>query len=268
MKIGKKLLTILILFCVSITPLLLTEEVNAATKSYQFQVLDMVNEERAKVGAAPLKMDKDLYDAAHVRAKEQIIDYGHTRPDKTPWFTVSPKAHGENCHKGLELPREVMYGDGPSRIGWMQSAGHKKNILNPDFKSIGVGYFKGSSTCWVLVFGRSNANKIMEPVIISDPKLKSNNPSTPQFTLASANNQVIINWKKVSKASGYQIYTSTNKNGKYVLKKTITNGNTEKFTDTGLKRKTQYFYQIRSFIVNNGKTVFSNYSPIKSIKTK
>ena len=291
MKIKEKYIkTIIILsaiLCVSITPIIFSEEVSAAN-TFEYQVLDLVNQERAKVGAAPLKMDKELYDAAQIRSKELQTKFSHTRPDGSPWYTVSPKASGENIAYGPLTPQAVMN-------GWMNSPGHKANILNPSFKSIGIGYYKGSTSFWVQLFGYGEANERLEsgsttpttpttptiptiptkpitpttPTTPTTPDLqKSVKPGTPVFSLESGSKKIIIKWKQVSKASGYEIYKSTKKNGEYTLLKTIKKGNILQYTNKNLKKNTKYFYKMRAYTFNNAKKVYSKISSSKTKTTK
>ena len=157
MKKQKIILSLLVLFCVIITPLILTEEVTAASKSYEFQVLDLVNEERAKANLAPLVMDKDLYDAAQIRAKELETKFSHTRPDGSDGHKTTPKMWGENIAAGYKTPEAVV-------TGWMNSDGHRKAILS-NSKSAGVGYYKGGGSFgvyWVLAFGFGEADERLE----------------------------------------------------------------------------------------------------------
>jgi len=285
-KFIKTAIMLSILLCVSIAPLILAEEVNAAS-TFEYQVLDLVNQERAKVGVAPLKMDIELYNAAQIRSKEIQTTFSHTRPDGSNWSTVSPKAHGENIAYGPTTPEAVVK-------GWMNSPGHKENILRPEYKSIGIGYYKGSTSYWVQLFGYGEANERLEsspttpttpitppstyPATIPPTKPTNNSttstqktvkkPATPSFSLVSGKKKILIKWKKVSKASGYEIFKSKKKNGKYVLLKTIKKGNTLKYTDKNLKKKTKYFYKIRSYTLDKTKKVYSKVSSKKSKTTK
>lgn len=246
----KLILAMLVFFCISITPTIFAEEVSAAANSYEYQVLDLINEERSKIGVTPLKMDKELFDAAKLRTNELKIKFSHTRPDGSSCFTVSSKVRGENIAYGQSTPQSVMN-------TWMNSEGHRSNILNPDFKSVGIGYVKGNPSYWVQLFGNKKAN---ERVNTQDTVKK---PETPSFSLVSGSKKIIIKWKKVPKASGYQIYIATNKNGKYALKKTIANKDTIQYIDKNLKKKT-YYYKIRSYINSNGSKIYSTFSSIKS----
>lgn len=107
------------------------------------KVLEIVNKERAKKGAAPLSFDADLNAAANVRVKEIQISFSHTRPNGESCFTVCNKAYGENIATGYPNAEAVMN-------GWMKSEGHRKNILKPKYKTIGIAYENGY---WVQLFG-------------------------------------------------------------------------------------------------------------------
>lgn len=108
--------------------------------AYAQEVVRLVNIERADAGLAPLTMDATLSAAAQVRAQEIDVSFSHTRPDGTSCFTVLKefgigyRACGENIAKGSPSPARVVE-------GWMNSAGHRANILNQNFTTIGVGVF-------------------------------------------------------------------------------------------------------------------------------
>lgn len=103
--------------------------------SKAFDVLDIVNSQRAANGLSALKMDSVLLDAAMQRAAECSVYYSHTRPDGTDGMTViDTNIFRENIAPGYASPTDVM-------DGWMSSEGHKNNILNADCDSIGIGVF-------------------------------------------------------------------------------------------------------------------------------
>lgn len=123
---------------------------------YRKEVLRLVNEERAKAGVGPLDMDDTmLTNAAQVRAKEITESFSHTRPDGrkcgTAYFDQGgTKTYiGENIAAGYTTPQKVVQ-------GWMESTGHRENILRPQFKKIGVGYYYKTNTeythYWVQMF--------------------------------------------------------------------------------------------------------------------
>lgn len=115
-------------------------------------VIEIVNKERAKVGRASLSMDESLMEACEIRAEELVEKYSHTRPDGTKCFTVlrgiyAYQAVGENIARGQTCPETVMY-------DWMNSEGHRANILNENYQDIGVGcYIKNGKKHWVQLFG-------------------------------------------------------------------------------------------------------------------
>lgn len=82
----------------------------------------------------------------------------------------------------------------------------------------------------------------------------------------SAAKKAVIKWKKVSGASGYEIYRATSKNGKYKKVKVITKGKTVSYTDSKLAKGKSYYYKIRAYRTVKGKKVYSSYSDVKEIK--
>ena len=119
------------------------------------EVLDLVNIERQKNGAQPLKLADDLMRGAAIRAMEQVQKFSHTRPNGTQFYTVMLRGPnttlGENVAVGQTSPQQVMK-------DWMESPGHRKNILNPQYKELGVGYcYRASSQYkhhWAQLFRR------------------------------------------------------------------------------------------------------------------
>ena len=112
--------------------------------AYAQEVVRLVNIERANAGLAPLSMDATLSVAAQVRAQEIDSSFSHTRPDGSSCFTVlkemgvSYRTAGENIAKGQATPARVVE-------GWMNSAGHRANILNGNFTTIGVGVYEDAA---------------------------------------------------------------------------------------------------------------------------
>lgn len=121
--------------------------------SYAQQVAALVNAERAKAGLPALSVQTEIVTAANVRAKEIKQQFSHTRPDGRSFDTVltengvSFRGSGENIAYGQRSPEAVME-------GWMNSAGHRANILNANFKNIGVGYYQDTNggNHWVQLF--------------------------------------------------------------------------------------------------------------------
>ena len=112
--------------------------------SYTAQVVKLVNAERAKEGLSPLTVDTSVQAAAQVRAVEIQTSFSHTRPNGSSFSTalkeqnVSYRSAGENIAWGQRSPQEVV-------TAWMNSAGHRANIMNANFTKIGVGYYQNSN---------------------------------------------------------------------------------------------------------------------------
>ena len=112
-----------------------------------------VNAARRDAGLSELELDADLCAAAQARAQEIAQSFSHTRPDGSSCFTIleevgiSYRAAGENIAMGQRTPEEVM-------DGWINSSGHRANILNGTFTSIGVGYYVDGAGAahWVQIF--------------------------------------------------------------------------------------------------------------------
>lgn len=131
----------------------LTDE-QTAIEQYKAEVLRLVNIEREKVGVAGVKQLDSLVPMADVRAKESASSFSHTRPNGTRCFTVFAdnsikySAAGENLAYGFRTPADVV-------TAWMNSEGHRKNILDTNFKYIGIGYFvneRGTVYCSQLFY--------------------------------------------------------------------------------------------------------------------
>lgn len=113
-----------------------------------FEVLDMVNAERKKAGLKALEMDKTMLGYAMQRAAECAVYYSHTRPSGENCFSIIKEHRGaaENIAAGYPTAKDVMN-------GWINSPGHKANILTADFQSMGVGVFKlGRYYYWCQLF--------------------------------------------------------------------------------------------------------------------
>lgn len=120
-----------------------TDQPDQSESSYAAQVIALVNQERAKEGLAALQYDAALEKAANIRAKETEVSFSHTRPNGTSFSTVlqengvSYHGTGENIAYGQQTPEEVM-------TGWMNSPGHRANIMNKNFTKIGVGFYESN----------------------------------------------------------------------------------------------------------------------------
>jgi len=125
------------------------QSLNIPSNNYQSieqQVVNLVNTERAKAGLKPLVSDWELARVARFKSEDMRDNryFAHNSPIYgTPFqmmksFGINYRAAGENIAAGQTTAESVMQ-------AWMNSAGHKKNILDPNFTHIGVGYAKGGS---------------------------------------------------------------------------------------------------------------------------
>lgn len=101
-------------------------------------VVAQCNAARNANGVLSLSESETLSKAAAQRAKEAAIQRSHIRPDGTPYYTTVTAALnpyvGENLAGGSYTSETVV-------TAWMNSAGHRENILDPEFHYIGVGYY-------------------------------------------------------------------------------------------------------------------------------
>ena len=127
-------------------------ETPVSEADYAAQVVELVNVERAKMGLPALAMNSGAQQAAQLRAAEIVEVFSHDRPDGSACYTalteigVSYRAAGENIAMGYPTPEAVV-------DGWMNSEGHRANILRDTFSEIGVGYVVEDGTAyWVQMF--------------------------------------------------------------------------------------------------------------------
>ncbi|WP_410902420.1 SafA/ExsA family spore coat assembly protein [Priestia filamentosa] len=133
-------------------------EKDATGQSYEEKVIALTNKERAKVGLPALKANWELSRVARYKAEDMRDNhyFDHNSPTYGSPFTmmknfgIQYKSAGENIAAGQQTPEEVV-------AGWMNSPGHKANILNKDYNTIGVGYAKGGSygTYWSQMFTKN-----------------------------------------------------------------------------------------------------------------
>ena len=123
----------------------------SSTEAFCQEVWQLTNAEREKAALPPLNYHSELQQLADTRAAE--IDYysghfSHTRPDGSEWHTVFGNGHidyraiGENIAFGQQTPAEVVQ-------AWMDSPGHRANILNENFTGIICGF---NDYHWVQLF--------------------------------------------------------------------------------------------------------------------
>lgn len=125
---------------------------NTGTSSAAQAVLVEVNAARAQNGLSALTLDANMNRAAAVRAAELAQSFSHTRPNGSRGLTalneagVSYRTAGENIASGQQSAQAVV-------SAWMNSSGHRANILSASFGRMGVGQATiGGRTYWVQLF--------------------------------------------------------------------------------------------------------------------
>lgn len=119
---------------------------DTAVTNYENEVIRLVNKERTSRGIAPLTANWQLSRVARYKSQDMADKhyFSHTSPTYgSPFqmmksFGISYKTAGENIAYGQTTPQAVM-------TAWMNSSGHRANILNPNYKQIGVGYVKNGN---------------------------------------------------------------------------------------------------------------------------
>ncbi len=153
------------------------------------EVVRLVNVERSKEGLSPLGTFDSLTQAAQIRAPEVGVLFSHDRPDGTSCFTALDQTGakkgaytwGENIAAGNATAAETVE-------QWMNSPGHRANILNPKYTHIGVGYcYDATSTYrhnWVQMFVGTNSTPDGDSA--QTPPSTPEKPNTPPQTPGGA----------------------------------------------------------------------------------
>lgn len=126
--------------------------VDSAVRAYEKEVVRLVNEIRVKNGLKPLTENWELSRVARYKSQDMHDKgyFSHTSPTYgTPFammksFGISYRTAGENIAMGYATPQAVVN-------GWMNSSGHRANILNSAYTQIGVGYVAGGNY-WTQMF--------------------------------------------------------------------------------------------------------------------
>jgi uncharacterized YkwD family protein len=127
----------------------------SANLSYEQKVVQLVNVERQKVGLQPLTLNSEISNVARAKSKDMADNnyFAHQSPtygsagDMLTKFGIRWSAWGENLASGQRTPESVV-------TAWMNSEGHRANIMSPNFSRIGVGYVtnSGGTPYWTQVF--------------------------------------------------------------------------------------------------------------------
>jgi uncharacterized YkwD family protein/spore coat assembly protein SafA len=127
-------------------------QISTSVQNFEEEVARLVNEQRAKNGLSPLTLNWELSRVARYKSEDMARNryFSHTSPTYgTPFemirsFGLSYRSAGENIAYGQRTPAAVM-------DAWMNSSGHRANILNASYTQIGVGYY-ANGNYWTQMF--------------------------------------------------------------------------------------------------------------------
>ena len=131
------------------TPVQESSQVQTPAQDKALAVLNAVNTARAQNGLSPLAYAGDLQSCADIRANEIVVNFSHTRPDGSTWYSLNPGImFGENILMSSGAP------DADTIVNqWMQSPGHRALILDASFGSAAAAGASGNGNeYWVLEF--------------------------------------------------------------------------------------------------------------------
>jgi hypothetical protein len=175
-------LTALVCFCLTAIAVPAQQTAIAAGGEYEMKILELVNLERAEYGLSELQWSDDAYEAAKIRAREILTNFSHTRPNAEYFNTaldelnISYAYAAENIAFGYTTPESVVK-------AWMDSAGHRANILNENLTYLGVAFLtdNSGSYAWVQEFYTAPGGQTQNSVAAQSqttPAAQSN-PSEP-----------------------------------------------------------------------------------------
>jgi len=237
-----------------------------------YQMLNLLNAERARVGRPALRMDTAMMNTAMQRAAETTTSFSHTRPNGQHWSTLLPAGNtwwGENLAVGQATAADAMK-------GLMNSPGHRANIVHDKFTSVGIGVFEhNGSRYWVQIFGNKKANNPARPankaatysvaVLRSNARLSLHtqvlSPTSAKYSLRVGTPSA---WKPAVVNNSAVLFTSTNTSVANINSSgTLAMGtNPGSVTvraalkaDTGLLASTSYTVHAATFNSNGGSAV-------------
>lgn len=206
-------------------------------ETYEARVVELVNEVRAANGnLPPLRRIPALSKAARYHATDLGTDnyFSHDTYDRNggalqkvcgafermrTWYNYS--AAGENIAAGYATPEDVM-------AGWMNSAGHRQNILDPDFREIGVGYYQGSGEYGVYWVQNLGARRGEYPLIINNDAATASDANVSVYIHGSWSEMRLRNdsgaWGEWQPFQNSFTWTLANSAGEHILSAELRSG--------------------------------------------
>lgn len=217
-KSAVRLLFVTVFVAIFIQPFTLLaqspEDVDTQSVAFELEVIRLTNIERTSRGLPPLQLNADLTDAARGHNQDMITNnfFDHTGSDgSSPSERACAQGYapygwgacyvGENIAAGYTTPAAVV-------AGWMGSTGHRANILNSDYREIGVGHSTGGSwgNYWTMNLG-SQPNVL--PVFVNNDATET---TARQVTIVLTKEDV-SSWGSIGAITGVQISEDPNFTG-------------------------------------------------------
>ncbi len=166
------------------------------------------------------------------------------------------------------------------KVTWKKVSGatsyavYRSTSRNGTYKKVGtakngkLSFVDKTCSCGKKYYYKVKAYRSKTDGIMSEPKSGCTRPAKVSISGNTTYNstKITLKWKKASGAQGYEVWRSTSKNGTYKKVKTITSGKTVSWTNKGLKKKTVYYYKVRSYNQKIDKTTL--YGPFSSVYKK
>lgn len=175
-------------------------------EAYELEVIRLTNLERTSRGLPPLKRNGDLTDAARAHNLDMITNdfFSHTGSDGSSSSVRACREGflpygwgscyvGENIAAGYTTPADVV-------TGWMNSSGHRANILNPDYREIGLGHNVSDSggNYWTMPLG---AQPDVLPVFVNNDAAET----TTRNVTVTLTKEDVSNWGSIGAITGVKI---------------------------------------------------------------
>jgi GH25 family lysozyme M1 (1,4-beta-N-acetylmuramidase) len=200
----------------------------------------------AKGKVTPVAVGETTITATAADSSEQTAECSVliTKPIKDTVISAIPN----QTFTGKKICPEVTVTDGETTL--VKGTDYKVTYTDNTAKGTasiqikGKGYYTGTAQISFQIVAKE---KLAAPVVSS---------------ISSENKTVTLKWKKVSKASGYEIYRATKKNGEYELKKKVQKNSKVSYQDKKLTKGKKYYYKIRAYRIVNGKKQYSSYTKV------
>ncbi len=153
-----------------------SDSTSRSMEELAYEMVELINQDRAKYGVPELEIDDTLMDFAAMRAAQLSEWFSHTRPDGTRYTSELADSYhyrGENITKKAQ---GYYYSPSEAENSLMHSSGHKKNILNDNYTVVGVGVYESDGTyyyCQVFAIPGASTSSTSSTSSMSDEEFQS-----------------------------------------------------------------------------------------------